>query len=75
MSQDSHKQAKIIVGYLNTLIREIEQNPEISTWVVRQILKTVKDRAEQLADDLEDEESNYRVLSISQGCYDSTHRQ
>ena len=75
MSQDSHKQAKIIVKYLNTLIREIEQNPEISTWVVRQILKTVKDKAEELADELEDEDSNYRVLSISQGCYDSIHRQ
>ncbi|MGK7921628.1 MAG: hypothetical protein AB4080_16650 [Trichodesmium sp.] len=74
MSQDSHKQAKFIAGYLNTLIREIEQNPEISTWVVRQVLKTVKDKAEQLADELEDEEINYRVLSTSQGFYDSISR-
>ncbi|OZH55107.1 hypothetical protein AFK68_06685 [Hydrocoleum sp. CS-953] len=75
MSQDSHQQAKIIAKYLNTLIREIEHNPEISPWVVRQVLKTAKDKAEKLADDLENQDINHKVLSNSYGCYDSKYRQ
>ncbi len=75
MSQDFHQQAKIIAKYLNSLMREIEYNPEISPWVVRQVLKTAKDKAEKLADDLENQDSNHRVLSNSYGCYHSKHRQ
>jgi len=75
MSQEYHQQAKIIAKYLNSLIREIEHNPEISQWVVRQVLKTAKDKAEKLADDLENKDSNHRVLSNSYSCYDSKHRQ
>lgn len=75
MPQDSHQQAKIIVKYLNTLIREIENNPNISPWVIRQVLRTAKEKAEKLAEELEDEESNHRVLSGSHACYNSTHKQ
>ncbi|NEQ41710.1 MAG: hypothetical protein F6K40_38210 [Okeania sp. SIO3I5] len=75
MSQDYHQQAKIIAKYLNSLIREIEHNPEISQWVVRQVLKTAKDKAEKLAEDLENQDSNQKVLSNSYACYDSKYRQ
>lgn len=71
---DSHQQAKIIVKYLNTLIREIENNPNISPWVIRQVLKTTKEKAEKLADELEDEESNHRVLSTSHAFYHSSNQ-
>lgn len=63
MSQDSYQQAKMIVKYLNTLIREIENNPDISPWVIRQVLKTAKEKADKLVDNLEDEENNHKVLS------------
>ncbi|MGD1806414.1 hypothetical protein ACP6PL_13385 [Dapis sp. BLCC M126] len=75
MSQNSHQQAKIIAKYLNTLIREIEHNPEISPWVLRQVLKTAKDKAEKLADDLENQDNNQTVLSNSYGSYHSKHGQ
>ncbi|MEM1172422.1 MAG: hypothetical protein AAGJ08_25920 [Cyanobacteria bacterium P01_H01_bin.35] len=75
MSQDFHQQAKIIAKYLNSLMREIEHNPEISPWVVRQVLKTAKDKAEKLADDLENQDNNHQVLSNSYGSYHSRHRQ
>ncbi len=75
MSEDSHTQAKIIVKYLNTLIREIENNPDISPWVIRQVLKTAKEKAEILADDLEDEENNHKVLSNSHAYFNCEHKQ
>ncbi len=74
MSSDCHKQAKIIVEYLDTLIREIEENPDISPWVIRQVIKAAHKKAEKLVDDLKYQESNHKTLSHSRGYYSSTHR-
>lgn len=38
-----------IVNDLEALITEIDNNPELSPWVVRLILKSIKDKAKKMA--------------------------
>ena len=49
MQENSTQQLNLIIEDLDSLITEIENNPRLSTWVVRQVLKSIKDKAEKMA--------------------------
>jgi len=40
---------KSLLSDLEILIAEIENNPRLSSWVVRMALKSIKDKAEKMA--------------------------
>ena len=48
MPENSTQQLNVIIKDLDSLITEIENNPRLSTWVVRQVLKSIKDKAEKM---------------------------
>lgn len=49
MQADTNQPLTIVIKDLNTLITELENNPRLSGWVVRQVLKSIKDKAEKMA--------------------------
>ncbi|GET38448.1 hypothetical protein [Microseira wollei] len=49
MTTDTNMPVVAIVNDLEALISEIDNNPELSPWVVRLILKSIKDKAKKMA--------------------------
>ena len=49
MQPDTNVPVIALVNDLEALITEIDNNPQISSWVVRLILKSIKDKARKMA--------------------------
>lgn len=49
MQPDTNVPVIALVNDLEALITEIDNNPQISSWVVRLILKSIKDKAKKMA--------------------------
>lgn len=49
MLQDSNLQLMAMINDLDALISEIDNNPRLSSWVVRLVLKSIKDKAKKAA--------------------------
>lgn len=49
MQPDTSTQMKSLLSDLEILIAEIENNPRLSSWVVRMALKSIKEKAEKMA--------------------------
>ncbi|MFB2979156.1 hypothetical protein [Microseira sp. BLCC-F43] len=49
MTTDTNLSTVAIINDLEALISEIDNNPELSPWVVRLILKSIKDKAKKMA--------------------------
>jgi hypothetical protein len=71
MTTDTNMPVVAIVNDLEALISEIDNNPELSPWVVRLILKSIKDKAKKMASEFPPrltslpETENSEVLSDS----------
>lgn len=51
MHKDINFPAIAIINDLEALIAEIDSNPQISPWVVRLVLKTIKDKARNMVNE------------------------
>lgn len=51
MTTDTNLSTVAIINDLEALISEIDNNPELSPWVVRLILKSIKDKAKKMANE------------------------
>lgn len=49
MQKDINLPMIAVINDLDALIVEIDENPQLSSWVVRLVLKSIKDKARQLA--------------------------
>lgn len=49
MQKDINLPMIAVINDLDALIVEIDENPHLSSWVVRLVLKSIKDKARQLA--------------------------
>ena len=49
MTTDTNLTTVAIINDLEALISEIDNNPELSPWVVRLVLKSIKDKAKKMA--------------------------
>ncbi|MBD1929294.1 hypothetical protein H6F74_24080 [Trichocoleus sp. FACHB-90] len=52
MQKDMNFPMVAIVNDLDALITEIDENPHLSSWVVRLVLKSIKDKAKRMATDI-----------------------
>lgn len=48
MTTDTNLPTVAIINDLEALISEIDNNPELSPWVVRLVLKSIKDKAKKM---------------------------
>ncbi|MBW4493866.1 MAG: hypothetical protein KME26_12430 [Oscillatoria princeps RMCB-10] len=58
MQPDTSTQMKSLLSDLEILIAEIENNPRLSSWVVRMALKSIKEKAEKMAAKTEQQPAN-----------------
>ena len=49
MTTDTNLSTVAIINDIEALISEIDNNPELSPWVVRLVLKSIKDKAKKMA--------------------------
>ncbi|OKH32476.1 hypothetical protein NIES2119_26215 [[Phormidium ambiguum] IAM M-71] len=49
MRKDINLPMAAVVNDIEALITEIDENPQISTWVIRLVLKSIKDKAQKMA--------------------------
>lgn len=49
MLQDANLPLMAIVNDIENLIAEIDNNPQLSSWVVRLVLKSMRDKAKKMA--------------------------
>ncbi len=49
MQKDINYPMMAIVNDLDALITEIDENPQLSSWVVRLVLKSIKEKAKRMA--------------------------
>ncbi|MBD1931548.1 MULTISPECIES: hypothetical protein [Cyanophyceae] len=52
MQKDMNFPMVAIVNDLDALITEIDENPHLSSWVVRLVLKSIKDKAKRMATEI-----------------------
>ena len=52
MQKDMNFPMVAIVNDLDALIAEIDENPHLSSWVVRLVLKSIKDKAKKMATEI-----------------------
>ena len=52
MQKDMNFPMVAIVNDLDALITEIDENPQLSSWVVRLVLKSIKDKAKRMATEI-----------------------
>ncbi len=52
MQKDMNFPMVAIVNDLDALIAEIDENPHLSSWVVRLVLKSIKDKAKRMATEI-----------------------
>lgn len=58
MQPDTIAQMKSLLSDLEILIAEIENNPRLSSWVVRMALKSIKEKAEKMAGETAQQPAN-----------------
>ncbi|MFB2935058.1 hypothetical protein ACE1B6_07245 [Aerosakkonemataceae cyanobacterium BLCC-F154] len=49
MQKDVNLPMAAVVNDIEALITEIDKNPQISSWVIRLVLKTIKEKARKMA--------------------------
>jgi len=64
MQKDEISSLNIIVDDLESLIVEIENNPRISSWVLRMALKCIRDKAAQMATDTAQQQAYFEDLAL-----------
>ncbi|MGE5656153.1 MAG: hypothetical protein ACM37W_06010 [Actinomycetota bacterium] len=57
MSDPSYQALNLIIKDLNSLIGAIENNPRLSPWVIRQVIKSIKDKAQRMINESEREQN------------------
>lgn len=57
MSDPSYQALNLIIKDLNSLIGAIENNPRLSPWVIRQVIKSIKDKAQRMLNESEREQN------------------
>ena len=64
MQKDEISSLNIIVDDLESLIAEIENNPRISSWVLRMTLKCIRDKAAIMATDTAQQQAHFEDLAL-----------
>lgn len=61
MEKDMNLPVAALINDLDALMAEIDENPQISSWVVRLVLKSIKDKARKMVT-----ETTPRLTSVNQ---------
>lgn len=64
MRKDINLPMAAVVNDIEALITEIDENPQISTWVIRLVLKSIKDKAQKMALD-----NSSNITSLNQASH------
>jgi predicted HAD superfamily phosphohydrolase YqeG len=64
MLHEANPQLMAIINDLDALIVEIDNNPSLSPWVIRLILKSMKDKAKKMAIDTSQSQYLEKILIL-----------